>query len=61
MTVYDIFCDETLVNDSTVIRIQKGTNILTTGNWFNDNVIAFKDRHALSLLWSNDTLTIKIK
>lgn len=61
MTVYDIFYDETLVNDSTVVRIQKGTNNLATGNWFNDNILAFEDRQVLSLLWSNDTLTIKIK
>lgn len=50
-----------VVGNDTVVRIQHGTEIVTSGHWYEDNILAFDKRETSSFQWVDNTLTIKIK
>lgn len=64
MKVNDIFLitdPVSLVDDSTMVYIQEGSNIVSRAHWYHDNILRFHDYDVISFSYNSETHTVRIK
>jgi hypothetical protein len=56
MTLDELFCNISLINDSTIVLIRDGETmeLLAEGKWFQDNSLKYLDREVVSFTWQSD-------
>jgi hypothetical protein len=56
MTLDELFCNISLINDSTIVLIRddETMELLAEGKWFQDNSLKYLDREVVSFTWQSD-------
>jgi hypothetical protein len=56
MTLDELFCNISLINDSTIVLIRddETMELLAEGKWFQDNSLKYLDREVASFAWQSD-------
>lgn len=61
MTLQTILYLWYVVEDTTMVYLREGNNIIARGHWYQDNILRYKDHEVLCFTKNNETDTLSVK